>query len=291
MNSLHLRAPAKVNLTLEVLGRRPDGYHEVRTVLQAIDLADELTLTPAADLRLEERPGPAAPPGENLVLRAARLLREHTGGRDGAQITLDKRVPVAAGLGGGSSDAAAALLGLDRLWGLGLDVRELTRLASRLGSDVPFFLRGGTALGMGSGDVIEPLPSLLACWVVLLVPPVQLAGKTARLYGALTPGDYSDGSCTLKLVEYLYAGMLPSGDLLSNSFDRVAPRLLPELARYWGVLLDAGAPWVHLAGSGPGLFTLVPREEEARSLERRLAGGGLRTYCCRTLGPQSAPSA
>ena len=147
---LRLPAPAKVNLTFEVLGRRADGYHEVRTILQAISLADELAFEEADALTLTVEPAGAAPVEENLVLTAARLLQREVGVSGGAAIHLVKRIPTAGGLGGGSSDAATALLGLRRLWGLDLDAAALRALAARLGSDVPFFVSGGTALGEGT---------------------------------------------------------------------------------------------------------------------------------------------
>ena len=155
---IRLQAPAKINLTLEVLGRRADGYHEVRTVLAAVDIADELELSEADGLALTVEPEGAVPVEDNLVLRAAALLRDAAPAGAGAAIVLHKRIPVAGGLGGGSSDAAAALLGLRRLWDLDLSDRTLAELAALLGADVPFFLRGGTALAAGRGEQLTVLP-------------------------------------------------------------------------------------------------------------------------------------
>ena len=175
-----LSAPAKVNLTFEALGRRADGYHEVRTVLHAVSLADEIAFAPADDLSLAVEPPEAgafssaasAPTGDdNLVLRAARLLRREAGVKTGAAIRLRKRIPVAAGLGGGSSDAAAALRGLRRLWGLDLDADALRELAAQLGSDVPFFVTGGAALAEGRGERLTPLPPAQGGMVVMAPMP------------------------------------------------------------------------------------------------------------------------
>ena len=175
-----LSAPAKVNLTFEALGRRADGYHEVRTVLHAISLADEIAFAPADDLRFAvESPdagarssAASAPAGDdNLVLRAARLLRREAGVKAGATIRLRKRIPVAAGLGGGSSDAATTLRGLRRLWGLDLDADALRELAAQLGSDVPFFVTGGAALAEGRGERLTPLPPAQGGVVVMASPP------------------------------------------------------------------------------------------------------------------------
>ena len=153
-----IETPAKVNLTLEVLGKRNDGYHEIASVMQAINLCDRLTFSIADDLSLiTDTPG--LDTKDNLVYRAASLLNDKTGVSAGAEIHLCKGIPVAAGLGGGSSDAAATLLGLNRLWGLHLARDELEELAAQLGSDVPFFLAGGAALAEGRGERITPLPS------------------------------------------------------------------------------------------------------------------------------------
>src|SRR5438552_1268490 len=153
---LVLNAAAKVNLILEVLGKRDDGYHELVTVMQAVDLSDRVTREDSADLELTSSPGVPAD-GRNLALRAATALREAAGVTRGARITLDKRIPVAAGLGGGSTDAAAVLLGLNRLWRLRWPVARLDEVATGLGMDVPFFLRGGTALGTGGGGGVGGL--------------------------------------------------------------------------------------------------------------------------------------
>lgn len=164
---LKLKAPAKVNLTLEVLGRRPDGYHEIGSIIQAIGLYDVLTMEPAQGLEVE----PEMIAGEeNMVMKAARLLKDATGTLQGARLRLTKSIPVRMGLGGGSSDAAATLTGLNRLWGLGLSRERLLPLALALGSDVPFFVHGSTALVEGRGETVTPLPSPPLKKVVLLCP-------------------------------------------------------------------------------------------------------------------------
>src|SRR2546423_2242937 len=156
---LVLNAAAKVNLILEVLGKRDDGYHGLVTVMQAVALCDRITLEDADVLELASSPGVPAD-GRNLALRAATALREAAGVTRGARITLDKRIPVAAGLGGGSSDAAAVLLGLNRLWNLRWPLARLAEVAVTLGMDVPFFLRGGVALGTGRGERVAPLAGM-----------------------------------------------------------------------------------------------------------------------------------
>lgn len=279
---MRLRAYAKVNLTLEVLGKRPDGYHEIASVLQTVDLADDLTFEPAAELAVEcDAPGLSS--DDNLVLQAARLLKREMQVPQGARISLRKRVPIAAGLGGGSSDAAAALLGLSRLWELHLGPRELLPIAAQLGSDVPFFLFGGTALAGGRGEVVTPLPPCRDAWLVLATPPIQVARKTATLYGALRPAAFTGGEATERLVQALRAGAPPSSSHLFNVFEEVAELVFPGLTRYRATLLDAGAPSVHLTGSGPTLFCLASGPEEGAALQRRWAALGLEAYVVKTV--------
>jgi len=179
-----VRAPAKINLFLRVGALRRDGYHSIRTLFHAIGLFDELRFSPAARLSLATA-GLSSPRGAgNLVMRAAELLRRETGCRPGGRIVLRKRIPAGAGLGGGSSDAAAALVGLNRLWRLGLPRRRLLALAARLGSDVPFFLHGaGAAVGTGRGDRLRPVPSRLRAWACILKPSFGVSTKDA--YAAL----------------------------------------------------------------------------------------------------------
>ena len=285
MNRIELKAYAKVNLTLEVLGKRTDGYHEVQSVLQTIDLADRLSIEAAEEVSLEVLPDEVGPQEENLALQAARLLQRHTCHREGAHMRLEKEIPVAAGLGGGSADAAAALHGLNQLWSLGLSLEDLHSLGAQLGTDVPFLLSMGTALGEGRGEVVRSLPPLSERWVVLLRPPLELEGKTRRLYGLLTPHNYSDGGITQRLVEHLRWGEAPE-ELFYNVFDQVVERVFPGIGDYRTVFLDAGAPWVQLSGSGPALFTFLSDSLRAQATCQHLQGKGFKTYLCKTINPR-----
>lgn len=256
---LRLLAPAKVNLTFEVLGRRADGYHEVRTVMQALSLADELTFEESETLTLTVEPEAAAPVEGNLVLAAARLLQREAGAPAGAAVHLTKRIPTAGGLGGGSSDAAAALLGLRQLWGLDLDADALRELAARLGSDVPFFVSGGTALAEGRGERLTQLPSL-AGEAVLAVPDASgPEDKTARMYGLLTPEHYTDGSVTVDVVRRVSARE-PAGDAPVNAFDAVAAQAYPSYAALREAFELAGLRPA-LCGAGPCMFALADAGE------------------------------
>ncbi len=181
-----IRCPAKLNLFLEVLGKRADGFHDLDTVMQAIGLCDELRITPGEEgegLSLACSDASLPTDSRNLVLRAALALRERTGCRRGARLSLTKRIPMQAGLGGGSSDAAGALVGLNAAWGLGLSREELRQVAATVGSDVAFFLYGGTARCTGRGEVVEPVPAPAVFHYVLVCPNVGVS--TADAYGRL----------------------------------------------------------------------------------------------------------
>jgi 4-diphosphocytidyl-2-C-methyl-D-erythritol kinase len=265
---------AKINLALEVVGRRPDGYHEIVSILQIIDLHDTLMVESSSRLRLTA-PGLDCDEDDNLVLKAAKLLREATGCTLGAEMLLTKQIPAASGLGGGSSDAAAALIALNHLWRLGLDCDDLTDLGARLGSDVPFFLGGPTGLARGRGERLAPLPPLAGLWAVLTVPPVSIPHKTRALYAALTPADYSDGSASLHLAQLLRAGASLPLEALRNVFEAPAFAHYPLIASYREAMARAGAPFVRLTGSGPTLFTLYRARRDAQALVERLAAAGI----------------
>lgn len=270
---LSAKAYAKLTLSLEVLGERRDGYHEIKGVFQSLSLHDDLTFQPAPDLRLVVDTPALAGPG-NLVLMAAHKLNEARGNYRGATITLMKGIPAGAGLGGGSSDAAAALKGLDRLWGLEMPPEELVQTAASVGSDVPFCLTGGTALVGGRGEKLTPLPTP-DCFAVLVAPPFSLEEKTRRMYSSLRPSQFTSGQRVDSLVAALRQGAFPDNDLLFNAFEPVACRLFPGLEEYKRFFLEAGASGVHLAGSGPVLFTLERDVARATEVAERLRQEGL----------------
>jgi 4-diphosphocytidyl-2-C-methyl-D-erythritol kinase len=254
-------APAKLNLSLEVLGRRADGYHDLATLFQTVGLADELYLAPADQLSLEcDRAELAG--DDNLALRAARALRDHLGTEAGARLTLRKRIPVAAGLGGGSSDAAATIRGLVRLWGAEVGRDELLGLARGLGADVPFLLWGGTALATGVGDELSWLPDPPERFAVLYTPASGPADKTARAYRALPRAAWSDGAATRAVAADPAADLAPA----PNAFESVATGLYPDLEAARRRMLAAGAPWARLTGAGPTLFAIMPSEAAAHAV-------------------------
>ena len=258
---------AKINLTLEILGKRADGYHEVRTVMQTVGLADWLEVAAAEDLSFTcSDPGLATP--DNLVSRAARLLQAEYAVRTGAALRLEKRIPVAAGLGGGSSDAAATIVALNRLWNLQLSLTEQRRQAAALGSDVPFFLTGGTALATGRGERITPLPPLPQHWVVLVLLPRVLS--TAAVYGGVTPADYTSGVTTADTVAAAQRGVLSPQTRWHNALERPAQEIAPEITAAQCAMIQAGAQHAHVSGSGPTVFAVCQEEGAARTLADRL---------------------
>jgi 4-diphosphocytidyl-2-C-methyl-D-erythritol kinase len=277
------QAYAKINLTLEVLYKRHDGYHEIASVLQAINLADDLSFETAETLELQ-CDVPELQTHDNLVLKAASLLKEISGYKKGARISLKKRIPLTAGLGSGSTDAAATLIGLNKLWGLNLSCQKLTELAAKLGSDVPFFLCDGTALAQGRGEKVTLLPATNETWMILLKPPIEpVANKTARLYSLLNPSHFTSGQHTERLVAHLKHGGNIEPSFLFNVFEQVAFDFFPGLSDYRTRLLEAGVRNVHLAGSGPTLFALVPDKSRGEVILKHLKAEGLEAYLVRTM--------
>ena len=280
---LTVLAPAKINLTLEVLAKRPDGFHEIRSVIQAIDLCDSLHLESSRQVSFKSDM-PEWRSEESLVSKAIALLQQTTGCPKGVMVEVTKRIPLMAGLGGDSSDAAAILRGLNRLWELNLPLDKLLEMARQLGSDVAFFLYGGTALAEGRGEILTPLPPLPHCWFVLALPTVhRLPGKTKRLYESLGTSHFSNGQITQRFVDGLKAGERVSSSLLFNAFENVALTIFSGLGTAREHFIKLGATYVHLAGSGPALFTLVQDITWAEELYFRLQQQRMASYLAETL--------
>lgn len=268
---LTVLAPAKLNLVLEVLGTRDDGYHEIHSMVQAINLCDVLSFEPASKISLECTE-PVLQTRDNLVIRAAELLRESYNYTEGAQISLKKKIPWSAGLGGGSSDAAATLLALNKLWKLGLKTPDLLKLAGELGSDVPFFIHKGTALIEGRGEKVTPLPPASSTsWFILLSPSLpQMPDKTKQAYSRLKNQHFTKGQFSSKAVEMWSKSGKINPSLLFNVFDAVAFDTFPGIEVYWEGLEQVGATNIHLAGSGPAIFAPITDESRGRELCQRL---------------------
>jgi 4-diphosphocytidyl-2-C-methyl-D-erythritol kinase len=262
-------APAKVNLYLEVLRKRADGYHEIATLMVAIRLFDTLVFKedPSGAIVLRSSHAELSTGADNLVVRAAELLRQETGCRRGAAIRLVKRIPLAAGLAGGSTDAAATLAGLNRLWNLGLGKLELAKFAAQLGSDVPFFFDAPAAWCTGRGEQIEALPLGQTLNFVLLCPPFGLS--TADVYRNVSvPQGPQDG---LAMRQAFTAGRIEDiGRLLHNRLQEAADKLTDELAEYRRLLAAQQPAGLLMSGSGSTLFALCRDRHEARRIARAL---------------------
>jgi 4-diphosphocytidyl-2-C-methyl-D-erythritol kinase len=266
---LVLSARAKINLALDVLGRRQDGYHEVAMVMQSVSLADRVTLAAADGISVTTDIAGLDCGPSNLAYRAAALLRDRCGVDRGVSITLEKNIPLAAGLAGGSADAAAVLRGLNGLWRLGLSSAELEGVGAALGSDVPFCLRGGTALATGRGEVLAPLPALPPVWVVLAKPPVSVS--TAWVYGNFR-GERVTARPDVEGMKACLAG----GDLrgvaarLGNVLETVTVPAHPEIAALKSAMLEQGAMASLMSGSGPTVFGLTDDRRQAEKIAAAL---------------------
>ncbi len=279
---LTVYAPAKVNLVLEVLGKYDEDYHRISSITQAIGLWDILNFELADEVSFKCSE-PSLEEG-NLVTQAAILLKEATEYGKGARIELHKHIPWGMGLGGGSSDAAVTLLTLNELWGTHLSTRALLHLASRLGSDVPFFIHGGTALVEGKGEKVTPLPGVATAWFVLLVPPLpRMAGKTRQLYNKLGRGHYTRGEFVRAALPSLMQGKSIAPSLLFNVFDQIVSDVFPEIDEYRSKFREAGVASVCLSGCGPCLFTRLYEEAEANELCLFLERQGLECYVASSL--------
>ncbi|HXP79642.1 MAG TPA: 4-(cytidine 5'-diphospho)-2-C-methyl-D-erythritol kinase, partial [Verrucomicrobiae bacterium] len=284
MKSVRVPAYAKVNLRLDVLGVRADGYHELRTVFQAISLHDTLVLEtkrePGIDLHITGNSQLAGEPGQNnLVYRAIDQLAREIGFERGVRAVLTKRIPVGRGLGGGSSDAAAALLGLLRLTGKRIAAARLLEIASGLGADVPFFLQGGRALGIGRGDEIYPLPDV-ARRQVLVISPHEIAVPTKDAYRWLSQ-ELTNGDGPTKLMRFCALCWSPQGGALSNDFEAAVFPRYPRLAAIKRELLQQGAAEASLAGSGSAVFGVYQHPAKARRAARAFPKD--QVFLCTTL--------
>jgi 4-diphosphocytidyl-2-C-methyl-D-erythritol kinase len=265
-------APAKINPFLRVLGRREDGYHDIETLILPITLADGVQATPAEDLRLAvvgELADKVPPGGDNLVLRAAEALRKRTGEDRGAHLLLSKRIPVAAGLGGGSADAAATLRALDHLWDCGFGIEGLTEVAAQVGSDVPALLHDGPVIARGRGELVERVQLPRTWWVLVEQPFGVSVGDAYRLWDE----GGNSGPDPGPLVDALKAGDLKrAGELLSDDLESPVTGHHPETAQVRKLLLDAGALGAVMSGSGPTVAGLARDGIHAGDLARLVRG-------------------
>lgn len=282
-----VNAYAKINVTLDILGRRDDGYHELITIMQTVDLSDTICLTAAEDEQVHlSCTRPELNTEDNLAARVAHLLRQRYAITSGVRIEIVKRIPVAAGLGGGSSDAAAVLMALRQWWRLDISDAELFAVAAEIGSDVPFLLHGGLALCAGRGEQVTRLaPAWPASmrWLLLLKPALSLS--TVDVFRSLTARDYSDGSHSRAVLATLRAQQAPEPEHLHNSLERSVLETYPQAAQARDHLLEAGAPLARLSGSGPTLFAPFSELTRAQQTLARLHAQGYEVYLTRPIYP------
>ncbi|MFP4472861.1 MAG: 4-(cytidine 5'-diphospho)-2-C-methyl-D-erythritol kinase [Candidatus Omnitrophota bacterium] len=297
MSHLTVRSPAKLNLFLKVHGRRPDGYHELRTLFERIDLCDELIFQPEASGRIRiSCDDPQVPTGrKNLVYQVAEFLQRMTKSPQGIHIRINKRIPVAAGLAGGSSNAAGAIEGLNTFWQLGMSAEQKTEIGARIGSDINFFLKDTSwALGKGRGEQIHPLDMREKLWHVLVVPRVKM--YSGEVFTALqaAPLKTEAGRADLKLTKekdnanilihsILQKNITRAQALIWNDLEPAILRVRPSLKNVKESLLKAGIAPVTFSGSGPSVFGCVVAEQQAKRLANVLRKRYSRVFAVRTL--------
>jgi 4-diphosphocytidyl-2-C-methyl-D-erythritol kinase len=285
-DALTLPSFAKINWMLRVLGRRPDNYHELHTIFQTVTLHDRLRFTLRADERIEIRCDAHGIPVDetNLIHRAGIALRERYGIRKGVTIELEKHIPAGGGLGGGSSNAAIALMGLTHVWGIEATGSELAGMGARLGADVPFFFTGGTAAGTGLGTLISPLADVADVRLLIVTPGVKVL--TGEAYKALSAPALTKQRSDIILSSSRADAIIPDSVPyhLYNDFERVLLRLEPEMARAKYALIEAGARASLLAGSGSSIFGIFDNSEsQERAAQQLSAEKGWRVFLCGAL--------
>lgn len=284
---LSVKAPAKINLALDVLHKRPDGFHEVEMIMTNVDLADRLELTELRrnEIVIESTSGFVPDDQRNLAYQAAALLKKKFNVNQGISIKIDKQIPVAAGLAGGSSDAAAALRGLNDLWEIGLSNDELAEIGSEIGSDVAFCVHGGTALAKGRGEIIQPMDAPPPCWVILAKPSIGVS--TAEVYRRLRTAEmkHPDVRGMMQAIEEKdYEAICQR---LGNVLEDVTLKLHPEVRQIKEKMESLGADGVLMSGSGPTVFGLTRHESRMQRIYNGLRGFCGQVYAVRLLGEKN----
>ncbi|QCS54755.1 4-(cytidine 5'-diphospho)-2-C-methyl-D-erythritol kinase [Priestia flexa] len=281
---LMVKAPAKINLSLDVLHKRTDGYHEVKMVMTTIDLADRIELSEREDGRIVIYSHNRFVPDDqrNLAYQAAQLLKKRCKVDKGVNILIDKQIPVAAGLAGGSSDAAATLRGLNQLWDLGLSLDMLAELGAEIGSDVSFCVYGGTALATGRGEVIEHIEAPPNCWVILAKPEIGVS--TADVYRNLKVQNVSHPNVE-GMIEAIEAGNYREMcKYVGNVLEEVTLKMHPEVLLIKEQMKRFGADAVLMSGSGPTVFGLVQHDSRMHRIYNGLRGFCDKVYAVRLIG-------
>ncbi|HCW36441.1 4-(cytidine 5'-diphospho)-2-C-methyl-D-erythritol kinase [Mammaliicoccus sciuri] len=277
-------APAKINLTLDTLYKREDGYHEVEMIMTTIDLNDRLTFECRDDgeiiIDVEHNFVPSD--HRNLAYKAAKLMQDRYNIEKGVKISLEKSIPISAGLAGGSSDAAATFRGLNELWGINESLETLSELASEIGSDISFCIYGKTALCQGRGEKITHLPKPPSAWVVIAKPDIGVS--TPEIYGALdleNKDEVQTQACLKAIENNDYAAMCQS---LGNSLEKVTMQLYPEVEKLKNTMSNTGVDAALMSGSGPTIYGFVQKERQAKQVYNALMGCCNDVYIARLLG-------
>ncbi|MDP9743573.1 UNVERIFIED_ORG: 4-diphosphocytidyl-2-C-methyl-D-erythritol kinase [Bacillus sp. B2I3] len=281
------KAPAKINLALDVLFKRPDGYHEVEMIMTTVDLADRIELKEITGNHIQILSHSRFVPDDhrNLAYQAAFILKERFGINKGVSITIEKNIPVAAGLAGGSSDAAATLRGLNRLWKLGLSMDELAEIGAEIGSDVSFCVYGGTALARGRGEKITHLPAPPKCWVILAKPTIGVS--TADIYKRLQTSKMEHPDVPGMISAIMENNYHDVCEGLGNVLEQVTLQLYPEVANIKDQMKTFGADSVLMSGSGPTVFGLVEHDSRMQRIYNGLRGFCDQVYAVRLLGDRN----
>ena len=270
-----IKAYAKINIGLHILGARPDGYHNLETVFHRIKIIDTILLEPAKTLSFWCESTDVPKDASNLCLQAAHLLARESGSNLGAKITLTKQIPVGAGLGGGSSDAASTLLGLNKFWGLKLSLSKLQSIALELGSDVPYFLQTGSALATGRGEVLDYFTMDLPFWILLVSPKIQVS--TTWAYSRLSPSERATNSLTKSLLITSVRQTRKFPNPVSNDFEQPIFDQYPEIKHLKESLSNAGAVYASMSGSGSAVYGFYSDPGQVESISSEL-GSRYRVY-------------
>ena len=274
MPILTTKAYAKLNLSLEVLGKREDGFHEIRSILQTIDLWDMVSFEISDSIKIA-CDVPELNNQTNIAYKAVSRLKQLSQSEFGIDINIKKGIPIAGGLGGGSSDAAVSLRAANKLWELGLTQKQLALVAGDLGSDVPFFLHGGTCFASGKGEQVTPLPGISEQYIFLVNPEHKLSNKTPFLYENINPTHFSSGNAVTETALKISENGTLQEHTMVNPFESLAFHVFPGLVEYKNAMKQAGITRIHLSGTGPALFSIEPDWERMCGWRKILQGKGI----------------
>lgn len=276
MNEISIKAMGKINLGLDVLGKRADGYHEVRMIMQSVELGDTLKFTKTEEEGIKIRTNKKDLPTDenNLVYKAIKLMQEEYKLPGGIKVSLEKQIPVAAGMGGGSTDAAAALIGMNKLFALGLTEERLKELGLKLGADVPFCIMGGTALAEGIGEVLTALPAAPSCYVLIARPDIEVSTK--EVYGSLYAESIKSRPDITGMIQSVWNKNLSGiADRMENVLEAVTVKKHPVIEQLKDKMRQEGAMDAMMSGSGPTVFGIFPDAVQAGEAYKQIVSSGL----------------